>query len=84
MIQRWVNLEKRRYYQAFVVQNLLEQWEVVLAWGAMDSKRGGGKVRIVESREAAEAALKEVGRRRRRRGYDLMQCSAGDEGYPSR
>jgi predicted DNA-binding WGR domain protein len=68
-VMRWVHPQKRRYYEAFVLEDLLGDWEVVTSWGALDSKRGGGKVKIVDSREAAEAAIEKVGRRRQKRGY---------------
>jgi len=68
-MHRWVHHEKRRYYQAFVLEDLLGDWEVVSAWGALDSKRGGTMRKVVESREAAETAVAEIGKRRRQRGY---------------
>jgi hypothetical protein len=72
----WVHPEKRRYYQAFVLEDLLGDWEVVSAWGTLDSKHGGSrgsKRKVVGSREAAEAVMAEIGKRRRQRGYQSVQ-----------
>jgi predicted DNA-binding WGR domain protein len=76
----WVHPEKRRYYHAFVLKDLLGDWEVVSAWGALDSQLGGVRRKLVGSREDAEAVMAEIGKRRRRRGYVVRDGAAGAGG----
>jgi predicted DNA-binding WGR domain protein len=72
----WVHPKKRRYYQAFVLQDLLGDWEVVAAWGALDSQQGGSLRKVVGSREAGAQVIAQLGQRRRQRGYVARTAAA--------
>lgn len=37
---RWVNEEKARYYQAWLIEDLFGDWTLVTAWGGLGSRRG--------------------------------------------
>jgi predicted DNA-binding WGR domain protein len=64
---RWES--QTRYYVALAQQDLFGGWELMRAWGGRGSRRGGGKVDPMPSRDAALLALQREGRRRKRRGY---------------
>ena len=32
---RWENAQSRRYYEARVIKNLLDEWEVFCVWGGI-------------------------------------------------
>jgi predicted DNA-binding WGR domain protein len=66
---RWINEEKRRYYQAHLVRDLLGDWLLVAAWGSVDSQRGNMRSTLVESHADGLAHLQALDRRRRQRGY---------------
>lgn len=69
-MQRWINAEKRRYYQVQLVEDLFGDWSVVACWGGLDSHRGGMQVKTVASYEAALKQVEVIGKRRRQRGYE--------------
>lgn len=71
---RWVNPEKMRYYEARLHTDLFGEWVVVKSWGGCGSRLGGVKSGPVPSYEAGVEALKELGIRRRRRGYQQTAC----------
>ena len=41
---RWENAKSRRYYEARVIKNLLDEWEVLCLWGGIGTRLGGSTV----------------------------------------
>jgi predicted DNA-binding WGR domain protein len=72
---RWINEEKRRYYQAALVRDLFDSWVLVTAWGSVDSQRGNMHSTAVESFEDGQARMQALARRRRQRGYRLVDVA---------
>ncbi len=70
---RWVHPEKRRYYQADLIEDLLGDWSVVTAWGGLDSHRGQVRRAWVPSYADGIERLREIGKRRRQRGYRSVE-----------
>jgi hypothetical protein len=68
-MQRWVNSETARYYQADLVEDLLGGWSVVTAWGGLGSRLGRMRTAWVETREEGERRLVQTAKRREQRGY---------------
>lgn len=68
-MQRWVNPETARYYQADLIEDLLGGWSVVTAWGGLGSRLGRIRTEWVETVEEGERRLGEIARVRERRGY---------------
>jgi len=66
---RWFHPEKQRYYQADLVLDLLGDWQVITAWGGIESRRGGHRNLYVPSREDGLQQLAAIEQRRRQRGY---------------
>ena len=66
---RWTHPEKHRYYQADLVKDLFDDWQVITAWGGVGSRRGGRRNLYVPSQEAGLQQLAAIDRRRRQRGY---------------
>ena len=66
---RWVNEDKRRYYQAALVRDLFGDWVLVTAWGGLDSHLGKMASTAVESQADGQARMQALDRRRRQRGY---------------
>ena len=72
---RWVNHEKRRYYQAHLDQDLFGEWTLVTCWGVLGSRRNAGmRVQTVPSYEEGLGRLESIARRRRERGYVPLAC----------
>jgi predicted DNA-binding WGR domain protein len=78
-MQRWVNPDTARYYQADLIEDLLGGWSVVTAWGGLGSKLGRMRTAWVETREQAEKRLEEIEKRRLARGYQFVGCSSNSE-----
>jgi len=66
---RWVNEEKRRYYQVHLVEDMFGDWSLIACWGGLDSRRGGMRSTVVASHEAGFERIREIGKRRKQRGY---------------
>jgi len=45
-MHRWVNEEKRRYYQVHLVEDMFGDWSLIACWGSLDSRRGEGCGRL--------------------------------------
>jgi hypothetical protein len=75
----WVNSEKRRYYQAHLVVDLLGDWVLLTAWGSVDSHRGNMRSTLVESHADGLERIQAIDKRRRQRGYRSV-----DEAVPVR
>lgn len=68
---RWEN--ERRWYEASIVIDLIEDITIVRRWGAKDSERGSQKIEIIASLEAAHRRLKELGKQRAQRPEPYRQ-----------
>ena len=66
---RWENAQTRRYYEARVVKNLLDEWEVFCVWGGIGTRLGGSSVIPVTSLDDAQATLAKIAARRTQRHY---------------
>jgi hypothetical protein len=64
---RWENNQTRRYYEARVSKNLLDEWEVLCLWGGIGTRRGGSTVIPVISLEEAQATLAKINVKRQQR-----------------
>ena len=69
---QWIHAEKKRYYTAQIVQDLLGEWVVIQRWGGFLSKRGGHKSMVCDSHAAAEVRLAAITRRRQYRHYERV------------
>ena len=67
--QRWINAEKARYYRVVLEQDLFGVCNLIACWGGLHSRRGGMRVTALASLDAGVAALDEIAKRRRQRGY---------------
>jgi hypothetical protein len=68
--ERWVNREKARYYQAHLFRDLFGDWILLKVWGGCGSRRGRLASTAVASYSEGLGALREIGERRRGRGYE--------------
>jgi len=68
----WIHQEKRRYYRVRLYQDLLGDWVLSRSWGALDSAKGGSRVEVIEA-QRFDDLLAEIGKRRRVRGYVLVE-----------
>ena len=66
---RWENAQTHRYYEARVVKNLLDEWEVFCLWGGIGTRLGGSTVIPVTSLDEAQATLAKINVRRTQRHY---------------
>jgi hypothetical protein len=67
--ERWVNPNKARYYQAHLCRDLFGEWILVKVWGGCGSSCGCLASTGVASYVDGVAAFREIGERRRARGY---------------
>lgn len=65
----WIQTEKARYYQAFLVKDLFGEWTLIMAWGGLGSRRGGMRSTRVPSYAAGLERIGEIDKRRKRHGY---------------
>ena len=65
----WIHEEKRRYYRAWVQQDLFGDWVLCCRWGSLDSARGGHKTFLCSTQEEGAAHLQKFSKRRISRGY---------------
>jgi predicted DNA-binding WGR domain protein len=66
---RWEHEDRRRYYEARVLQDLFGGWIVHRVWGGIGSRFGGQQTDPVLSERAAIEAVALLDRRGRKRGY---------------
>jgi hypothetical protein len=74
-MHRWIHAEKARYYQALLVKDLFGDWTLLMAWGALGSKRGGMRSTCVPSSAAGLARIGEIAKRRKRHGYRSLPAA---------
>ncbi len=75
-MQRWVHPEKRRYYRVSLDRDLFGDLVLVRAWGGLGSNLGQVRQTVVGSEEEGERLLRGIERRRRQRGYVVVEGSA--------
>ena len=61
---RWENAQSRRYYEARVAKNLLDEWEVLCLWGGIGTRLGGSTVIPLASLDYANITLEKINARR--------------------
>ena len=66
---RWENAQSHRYYEARVIKNLLDEWEVLCVWGGIGTRLGGSTVIPLASRDDAKITLEKIDARRTQRHY---------------
>ncbi|MCI0667704.1 MAG: WGR domain-containing protein [Methylococcaceae bacterium] len=62
-----------RYYRVLVHQDLLGTWLLTRVWGGSLRQAGQMKEHPVDSREEALGLLEEIDKRRKARGYRVVQ-----------
>jgi hypothetical protein len=67
----WRNLDNRRYYRAYLEQDLFGAWVLRRVWGSLDSRLGGMRCETVASYDAGLDALARIARRRQQHGYEV-------------
>jgi len=70
----WINPQKRRYYRIGLMRDLFDQPTIMLAWGGMDSRRGGVKLCAVPSYADGLRQIDVLEKRRKQHGYSI--CAA--------
>jgi len=69
---RWENAQSHRYYEARVVKNLFDEWEVFCLWGGIGTRLGGSTVIPVSSLDVAQATLAKINVKRHQRHYSRV------------
>jgi predicted DNA-binding WGR domain protein len=69
---RWENAQTRRYYEAQVVNNLFNEWEVFCLWCGIGTRLGGSTVIPLNSPDEAQATLAKIEARRTQRHYSQV------------
>ena len=57
---RWEKSQSRRYYEARVIKNLLDEWEVLCLWGGIGTRFGGSTVIPLTSLDEAKITLAKI------------------------
>ena len=70
-LQRWET--ERRYYLAWVQEDLFGELELVQVWGGKGTRLGSVRRRPIAATAQGRAALERIARVRMRRGYCLVQ-----------
>ena len=70
---RWENTQTHRYYEARVVKNLFDEWEVFCVWGGIVTRLGGSTVIPVSSLDEAQSTLEKINARRTKRHYSQVR-----------
>jgi hypothetical protein len=68
----WVNMAKRRYYRAFLQEDLLGDWVLVRCWGSLDSQHGRICTELVDSMASGLATFGKIEKQRSTRGYHVL------------
>lgn len=67
--RRWERLERERYYEARLTQNLWGEWSVIRVWGRKNSRLGSTQETPVTDYAEGVALMQSIASRRRQRGY---------------
>lgn len=76
---RWESVT--RYYEAILQQDLLGDWVLSTAHGGLRNRLGALKHRAFPSKEDAVTGLRELDKRRLKRGY-VRQAHLAEVGWP--
>lgn len=68
-MQTWIHPDKRRYYQAWLSQDLFGDWTLIRRYGGLQSKRGNHRIHGFPTLRAGQQALQALDHHRRLRGY---------------
>ena len=66
---RWENTHTHRYYEARVMKNIFDEWEVLCLWGGIGTRLGGSTVIPLTSLDEAQATLETINARSTKRHY---------------
>ncbi len=66
---RWENPQTRRYYEALVLKNLFDEWEVWCCWGGIGTQLGGHSVIPVNTLSEAQDVLNHISAKRQSHRY---------------
>jgi predicted DNA-binding WGR domain protein len=69
----WINRDARRFYRARLEQDLFGEWTLRKVWGGVGSRLGGTSLTGVASLKDGLEAVRQLDRRRCRRGYQRVQ-----------
>ena len=74
-VHRWEKRdnETQRYYEAFVVRDLLGDQVLVTRWGGIGTAHGRSQQRLLTADQDVRAAMSRVDKQRTRRGYARCQ-----------
>lgn len=73
-IYEWLNKEKARYYKITIERNTVE-YKLNYVWGGCNSNRGGKKSLIATTEEEVHHFINNMIKRRKSRGYELINHS---------
>jgi hypothetical protein len=68
-MQRWIQPENYRYYQAELVPDLFGDWSLICTWGGLGTPHGGYKITGVACYEQGLRQIEALDARRQKRGY---------------
>lgn len=68
---KWLRPVNKRYYYAYLEQDLLGDLIVTQKWGGIGSRKGGHKLYYCATKEQAQQYIKKLAKRRKQRGYFL-------------
>lgn len=72
----WINKDKRRFYRAWVYQDLLDDWVLMRIWGSLDSSLGGERKELLSGLEEGLSKLQGIHKRRVSRQYSLVDVGS--------
>ncbi len=73
MHYRWVNTQKRRYYNLYVDYDLLGDLILLTTWGSLDTHQGGKKSVLVTDLASLPNLIKIIFNRRAHNAYQLQE-----------
>lgn len=71
-VYEWLNREKQRFYKITVQRKGIADIVLNYHWGSCNSNRGGNKNLYVREESEAENYIRQMMKRRKSRGYDLI------------
>lgn len=71
-VYEWLNKEKSRFYRITVKKDGTNNVVLHYHWGGCYSNRGGKKNISVQNEEEVQACIKQMMKRRKSRGYELI------------
>ncbi|KIE04538.1 hypothetical protein NF27_HL00030 [Candidatus Jidaibacter acanthamoeba] len=68
----WKWRSESRYYTIRLQQNLFNEWTLINSWGGLQNNLGNLAVQTFGHIEDAINEIEVIGRKRRRRGYNIL------------